>query len=87
MLPTKFQVNGPFGSGEEKKKKDFGFRSKQFWLFLIYKSPQYFLPSNGKSVGLLIQKKQTIYFQDGGQGGHLVFSSGTILAILSYKSP
>ena len=48
MLPTKFQVNWPFSSGEEAKKKIFkratmvailDFWSKQFYLFLIYKSP------------------------------------------------
>ena len=51
MLPTKFQVNRPFGSGGEAKNRfRLAFRSKRFWLFLIYKSPQCFL-SSFESVG------------------------------------
>ena len=47
-------------------------------LFLIYKSPQCFLPSF-ESIGLSVQeKKRKIDFQD---GGHLGFPIGTILAI------
>ena len=63
MLPTKFRV--------------LNFRSERFKLFLIYKSPRCFLPSF-ESIGLLIQEKPKIYFQD---GGHLGFPIGTILAI------
>ena len=45
MLPSKFGVNWPFGSGEEAKKR----------------------------------------FEDGGHGGHLGFSIGTILAIFDLQ--
>ena len=57
------------------------FRSKQFKLFSIYKSPECFLPSF-ESNGLSVQeKKRTIDFQDGCHGGHLGFLIGMILAI------
>ena len=50
-------------------------------LFLIYKSPQWFLPSF-KSIGLsVLEKKQKIDFQDGRHGGHLGFPIRTISAI------
>ena len=46
---------------------------------------QYFLPSFN-SVGLLVQeKKQKIYFQDGGHGDHLGFLIKTILAIFDLQ--
>ena len=60
------------------------FRSKQFKLFKIYKSPKCFLPSfvsNGPSV----QEKQKIDFQDGCHGGHLGFLIGMILAIFDLQ--
>ena len=61
------------------------FRSARFYLFLIYKSPQWFLPSL-ESVGLSVQeKKRKIDFQDGGQGGHLGFPIGTILVIFDLQ--
>ena len=57
------------------------FRSKLFYLVLIYKSPISFLPSF-ESSGLSVQeKKRKKDFQDGGHGGYLGFSIGTILAI------
>ena len=52
-------------------------------VFLIYQSSQYFLWNIGLSVQ---EKKFKIYFQDGGHGGHLEFSIGTILAFLIYRS-
>ena len=56
-----------------------------FFFFLIYKLPQCFLPSF-ESAGLSVQeKKRKIDFQDGGNGGHLGFSIGTILAIFDLK--
>ena len=59
---------------------DFG--SGRFLLFLIYKSPQCFLPSF-KSIGLSVQeKKQKIDFQD---GDHLKSLTGMILAILDLQ--
>ena len=54
------------------------FRSAQFWLFLIYKSPQCFLASL-ELIGHSVQeKKRKIDFQD---GGHLGFPIGRILDI------
>ena len=54
------------------------FLSQRFELFLMYKSPQCFLPSF-ESIGLSVQKKKgKIDFQD---GRHLGFPIGTILAI------
>ena len=56
------------------------FRSEQFQLFLIYKSPKCFLPSF-ESIGLSVQeKKPKIDFQDGHHGGHLGFLIETILS-------
>ena len=89
MLPTKIQVNWPFGLGVEAKNGflrlrhggHLGFLIGTIYLFLIYKSPQCFVPSF-KSISLSIQKKKRkIDFQDGGQGGHLGFPIGTILNI------
>ena len=65
MLPTKFRVNWP-SVQEQKRKRDFAsglldFRSEQFKLFLIYKSPQCFLPSF-QSTGCLVQEKRKIDF-------------------------
>ena len=59
MFPTEFQVTVAI----------LDFRSKPFYLFLIYKSPQCFLQSF-KSTGLLVQeKKQKIDCQYGHHGG------------------
>ena len=62
------------------------FLSERFSLVLIYKSPQYFLPSF-KSIGFpVLEKKRKIDFQDGGHGGHLGFAIGTMLAIFLSSS-
>ena len=86
MLPTKFQDNWPFGSGEEakKKKKKKKKKNSKYWISisndfsycLMYKSPQCFLPSF-KSLDLSVQKK---IFQDSSDSGHLGFRIGMILA-------
>ena len=61
------------------------FRSARFYLFLIYKSPWWFLASL-ESTGLSVQeKKRKIDFQDGCHGGHLGFPIGTILAIFDQQ--
>ena len=57
------------------------FQSARFSLFLIYKSPQCFLASL-EAIGLLVQEKRKIDFQD---GGHLGFPIGTILAIFDLQ--
>ena len=46
----------------------------------MYKSPRCFLPSF-KSIGLSVEKKRKIDFQEGGHGDHLGFPIGTILAV------
>ena len=60
------------------------FRSEWFKLFLICKSPRWFIPSF-KSTGLSVQKKWKIDFQDGHHIGHLGFPIGRILAIFDLK--
>ena len=73
------------------------FRSARFWrpawisdrhnfsYSFIYKSSRCFLASL-ESTGLSVQeKKRKIDFQDGGHGGHLGFSIGTILAIFDLQ--
>ena len=53
--------------------------------FLLYKTPQYFLPSF-KSIGLSVQeKKRKIDFQNSSHGDHLGFLIGTILAIFDLE--
>ena len=61
------------------------FRLERFYLFLIYKSPQCFLPCL-ESIGFLVQeKKRKIDFQDGCHGGHLRFPISRILAIFDLQ--
>ena len=56
-------------------------RLERFQLFLIYKSPWWFLLSF-KSIGLSVQEMtQKIDFKDVRYGGHLGFPIGMILAI------
>ena len=86
ILPMNFESIA-LSVQEKKFKTDFkmaaiaaiwDFLSQRFELFLIYKSPRYFLPSF-KSTGLSVQKKKgKIDFQD---SHHLGFPIGTILAI------
>ena len=89
MLPTKFRVNWPFGSGEEAKNRfsrwlpwrPSWFYDRYDFSYFDLLSPRCFLPSL-ESTGLSVQeKKRKIDFQDGGHGGHLGFPIGTILAI------
>ena len=93
MLPTKFQVNRTFNSGEAKKKKKnqyfrdgghgghlgFPIGTVLVIFFFIYKSPRCFLPSL-KSIGLSFQKmKRKIDFQAGGHLGNPIGSSSSHL--------
>ena len=87
MLPTKFGVNWLLGLGAEGKNRfsrwlpwrpswisdrhDFSY----FWST----SPWCFLASL-ESIGLSVQEKRKIDFQDGGHGGHLGFPISMILA-------
>ena len=43
------------------------------------------LPSKFGVIGLLVQEKRKIDFQDSGHGGHLGFLIGTILAIFDLQ--
>ena len=98
MLPTKFLVNWPFGSGEEAKNK-FS-RWPPWWLswwlswisdrkdFSYFWSTSHSNASYGdwRQNGLLVQEKnQKIDFLDGHHGGHLVFEIGKILAIFDLQ--
>ena len=86
MLPTKFGVNWLLGLGEAKNRFS---RWRPSWnscrhnlsYFLIYKSPWCFLASL-ESIGLSVQEKRKIDFQD---GGYLGFPIGTILAIFDLQ--
>ena len=95
MLPSKFGVNWPFGSGEEAKNRFSRWLPwPPSWIsdrndlnYFLSMSSQCFLPCF-ESVGFWVQeKKQTIYFQDGRHihGGHLGFTIGTILAIFDLQ--
>ena len=84
MLPTKFQVKWPFGSGEEAKNR-FS-RWRPFWIsdrtILTIFDIQVTAMLPTKSAGRLVQeKKRIIDFQDGQNGGHHGFRIGTILVI------
>ena len=95
MLPTKFQVNWPFSSGEEAKNRFSRWLPwrpswisgwHNFSFFLICKSPKCLLRSL-ESIGLSVQEqKPNIDFQDGDHGGHLAFLIRTILAIFDLPS-
>ena len=94
MLPSKFGVNWPFGSGEEAKNRfsrwlpwqpSWISNQNNFSYFLIYKSSQCFLPGL-ESIGFWVQeKKRKIDFHDGCHGGHLGFPIGMILAIFDLQ--
>ena len=61
------------------------FKSEQFYLFLLYKTPWCFLPSF-KSIGLSVQEKTwKIDFKDSSNGGHLGFPNRMILAIFDLR--
>ena len=95
VLPTKFQVNWPFSSGEEAKNRFSRWLPwrpswisswHNFSFFLIYKSPKCLLRSL-ESIGLLVlEQKLNIDFQDGDHGGHLGFLIRMILAIFDLPS-
>ena len=91
MLPTKFQINWPFVSGEEEKNRFSIWRPWwpswiSYWNDFSYfcKSPLCFLPSL-ESIGLSVQKKRLKDFQNGHHGSHLGFPIGTILSIFDLQ--
>ena len=92
MLPSKFRVNWPFGSGEAKKNFQDGCQcghlgypiSMILAVFDLQVTPM--PPTNFESTGLSVQeKKRKIAFQDGSHSGHLGFQIGTILAIFDLQ--
>ena len=74
MLPTKFQVNWFFSSGEGKIDQN------NFCCFWSTSHPD--ASYQVKSIGLSVQEKWKIDFQD---GRHLGFSIETILAIFELE--
>ena len=92
MLPTKFGASWLLGLGEEAKNRFSRWLPwRPCWIsdqhdfsFFIYKSPRCFLASL-ESIGLSVQEKRKIDFQDGGHGGHLGFPIETILAIFDLQ--
>ena len=79
MLPTKFQVNWPFGSGEEAKNRlsrwppraHLGFQIGTILaISALLVTPM--LPTKFPVIGLSVQKKQKIDFQDGRHLGFLI---------------
>ena len=59
----------------------FDFRSERFYLLLIYKSPQCFLPSLESSGFWGLGEEEKNRFSRWQPGGHLGFPIGTIFAI------
>ena len=92
LLPTKFQVNLPFGSSQVQK----SFQAPSngghlgFWIgtslaiFDLQVAPIF--PPSFESIGFWVQEKKfKIDFQDGSHGSHLGFLTGTILAIFDLQ--
>ena len=88
MLPIKFQVHWPFGSGEEAKNFQDGHHGSP-WIsdqkdfsFFFYLQVIPMLPTKFQVKWPFVQeKKQNIDFQDGHLNGNPGFQIGTILAI------
>ena len=83
MLLTKFHVNWIFGLGEEVKNRFLRWQPwRPSWISDLndfsYKSPRCFLLSFESTGFTVHEKKRKTDFQDGGQGGHLVFPIKTI---------
>ena len=94
MLPTKFQVNWPFGSGEEAKNRFSRWPpwwpcwisdQNDFSNFLSTSHPDASNQVSGQLAFLVQEKKGKIDFQDGCHGGQLRFPIGMILAIFDLQ--
>ena len=96
MLPTKFQVNWSFGSGEEAKNKFSKWRQWQpswisYWnvlaiFFLSTNHPDAFYRFSSQLAFQFRKRSEQTDFQNGRHSGYLRFPIGTILAILIIKS-
>ena len=92
MLPTKFGVNWPFGSGEGQKNRlsrwqpwlpSWIFDQNDFSCFNLLVTPM--LPSRFKTISILfLEKKRKVDFQDSSHGGHLRFTIGKILVFFFF---
>ena len=99
ILPTKFRVSCPFGSGEDVQNKilfvfssgghfvNWNDQSEQFSLFLIYKSPRHFLPSFEHTIRLSVEKKFKIDCQNDAMAALLDFDPNAFRYILSTSHP
>ena len=88
MLPTKFKVNWPFGSGEAKNKFSRWPPWQPSWISdrNNFSNVTMMLLPSFKSIGLSVQeKKRKIDFQDGRHGSHLGFPIITISAIVNLQ--
>ena len=94
MIPTKFQVNLSFGSGEKAKNRFSRWRPWQpswisEWNDLVIFDVRHLdasYPSSFKSISISVQeKKQKIDFQDGCNGDRLGFPIETIFAIFELQ--
>ena len=88
MLPSKFGVNWPFGSGEKAKNRFSRWRPS--WISDRHNFSDLqvtlMLPSMfGVNWPFGSGEEAKIDFQDGGHGGHLGFPIGTILAIFNLQ--
>ena len=86
MLPAKFQINWPFGSGEEAKNRFSSWPPPRQSSILDRKDFSYFWStshldtSKRVSSQVAFRFRWKIYFQDGRHGGHLGYQIGMILA-------
>ena len=84
MLPTKFQVSWPFSSGEEVNNRFSRWRPswisdrKEICYFLSTRHPDASYLSS--QLAFWFMRRSEKHFQDGGNGSHLGFQIGKILA-------
>ena len=82
LLPTKFQVNWPFGSGEEAK---IDFQDGCHLGFLIQMILSIFDASYKVLIGLLVQeKKRKTDFQDGRHGSQFISNQNDFSFFFSF---
>ena len=90
MLLTKFQVNWPFGSGEEANNRFSRWRPSwisdlnNFICFWSTSDPDASYQISSQ-LAFWFRRRCEKYFQDGGPGSRLAFPLGTILAIVDLQ--